>query len=60
MLNDPVWRELADIALRLEALPCSEATSERTNGTMRRILTPFSIAMSHETLLDRMIVGKHG
>jgi hypothetical protein len=53
------WEMLADIALRLEALVCSDAISERTNGMMRRILAPSSLRMGRKTLLSRLIIPKH-
>jgi hypothetical protein len=53
------WSILADIALRLEALVCNEAVSERTNGTMRRMLAPLSLRMGRKTLLSRLTIAKH-
>jgi hypothetical protein len=53
------WALLADIALRLEALICNEAVSERTNGNMRRVLAPFRMKMAPQTLLSRMTIARH-
>jgi hypothetical protein len=53
------WGVLPDIALRLEALVCNEAVSERTNGTMRRLLDPFRLKMGKEILLSRLTIAKH-
>jgi hypothetical protein len=53
------WEIFADITLRLEALVCSEAISERTNGMMRRILAPSSLRMGRKTLLSRLMIAKH-
>jgi hypothetical protein len=53
------WEVLADIALRLEALVCNEAVSERTNSAMRRVLAPFRLRMGHDALLSRLTLSKH-
>jgi hypothetical protein len=54
------WALLSDIAVRLQALVCNEAVSERTNGTMRRLLAPFRMKMKREVLLSRLTIAKHG
>jgi hypothetical protein len=53
------WKILADIALRIEALVCNEAVSERTNSAMRRVLAPFRLKMGHDALLSRLTIAKH-
>jgi hypothetical protein len=53
-------RILADIALRLEALACNEAVSERANGTMRRLLAPLRLKMGRDIFLSRLTIAKHG
>jgi hypothetical protein len=42
---------LADIALRLEPAPCSEAPTERAIGEARRLLMPHRTAMKPDLLL---------
>jgi hypothetical protein len=54
------WAVLADIAIRLEALVCNEAVSERTNGAMRRLLAPFRMKMMRQVLQSRLTIAKHG
>jgi hypothetical protein len=51
---------LADIALRLEVLVCNEAVSERTNGTIRRLLAPLHLKMGRDILLLRLTIAKYG
>ena len=52
------WATIYDIALRLEACVCSEATTERTNGLMRRNLGKHAQSMGHDVLLARMVIAK--
>jgi hypothetical protein len=54
------WPILADIGMRLAALVCSEAISERTNSQMRRLLAPYRMNMGKDMLLARMLLAKHG
>jgi hypothetical protein len=49
-----------DIGLRLKALACNEAVSERTNGIMRRLLAPLRLKMGRDIPLSRLIIAKHG
>jgi hypothetical protein len=58
--KDASWRTLADIALRLESLLCNEAVTERTNGTMRRFLSPLRMRMGHAAITARLMLAKHG
>jgi hypothetical protein len=58
--DDREWATLADLALRFEALVCSEAISERTNGEIRRILGTRRLRMGKDVLMSRMTVAKHG
>jgi hypothetical protein len=58
--SGPHWAVLSDIAIRLEALVCNEAVSERTNGAMRRLLAPFRMKMKRQVLLSRLTLAKHG
>jgi hypothetical protein len=51
-LNGPGEETLAEIALLLERLSCSDAASEQTNGTFHCPLMPFSGIMNHSALLD--------
>ena len=52
------WDVLFDFARRLDACVCSEATTERTNGLVRRTLGKHSQSMGHPVLLARMIIAK--
>jgi hypothetical protein len=54
------WAVLADIALPVETLVCNEAVSERTNGTMRRLLAPLRLKMGRDILLSRLTIFRHG
>jgi hypothetical protein len=49
----PEFTLLAEIALRLEPLTCSEAPSERTIGKQRRFLTPHRTRTNTDLLLAR-------
>jgi hypothetical protein len=40
-------------------LTCNEAVSERTNGSMRRLLAPFRLKMGRDVLLSRLTIAKH-
>jgi hypothetical protein len=50
---------LAEIRLRLAAMPCSEAATERTNGHMKRVLSLNRLRMGGEILKARMLIAKH-
>jgi hypothetical protein len=54
------WGILTDIALRIEALVCNEAVSERTNSAMKRLLAPFRLKMGRGVLLSRLTLARHG
>jgi hypothetical protein len=58
--KDASWRILADIALRSESLLCNEAVTKRTNGTMRRFLSPLRMRMGHTAITARLMPAKHG
>jgi hypothetical protein len=58
--NEQVHETLSDIAQRLEAMVCNEAVTERTNSTMKRILSPFRLRMSSDILLSRLTIARHG
>jgi hypothetical protein len=53
------WAVLSAIALRFESLVCNEGVTERTNGTMKRLLSPFRLNMGGDVLLARMNLSKH-
>jgi hypothetical protein len=54
------WRTLGAIALRLEALVCNEAVTERTNGRIRRFLSPLHMRIGHASLSARRLISKDG
>jgi hypothetical protein len=51
--------QIAEIALRLEAIPCSEAITEQRNGSIHRILTPASMQMDRDTIMARVTIAKN-
>jgi hypothetical protein len=58
--KDRDWAIRADLALWSEAVVCSEAISERTNGMMRRTLGSLKLKMGRHVLLSHMTVTKQG
>jgi hypothetical protein len=60
LLRNVPWTSLAVIGLRLESLLCNEAVTERTNGTMRRFLSPLRMRMGRAPLSARLMLAKHG
>jgi hypothetical protein len=50
---------LAEIAQRLEASPCSEAASQRTNVRLKRLLRKNRLRMGANTLMQRLTIAKH-
>jgi hypothetical protein len=58
--HDEIHETLSDIAMRLEALVCNEAVTERTNSAMKRILSPYRLRMSPRVLLSRLTIARHG
>jgi hypothetical protein len=57
---DSSWAALGEIALRFESLVCNEAVTERTNGRIRRFLSPFRMRMGHAALSARLLLARHG
>jgi hypothetical protein len=51
--------QIAEIALRLEAILCSEAITERRNGSIHRILAPASMQMDHDIIMTRVTIAKN-
>jgi len=56
--GNPDWDFIADLAQCLEVLACSEASSERTNRLLKRILSPALLRMGHDVLLSRIVIAK--
>jgi hypothetical protein len=50
----PIWRDLSEIALRLLASPCSEASCERTISTQRLILASRRLKSTKRLLEARL------
>jgi hypothetical protein len=59
MYEESKWGVLPTRALRLTAFDCNEAGSDRTNGTMRRLLASFRLKMGREIVLSRLVIAKH-
>ena len=53
---DPIWRVIGEIALRLHASPCSEASCERTLSTQRIVLTARRMSSKKQLLDARLIL----
>jgi hypothetical protein len=59
--SEECWVESSpDIAMRVEVLICNGAVSERTNGGIDRLLTPFCMRTEDQVLLSRGTIAKHG
>jgi hypothetical protein len=52
-----LYAVLADIALRLDPAPCSQAQTERAIGNARRILMPHQTQTKTDVLLARKSIG---
>jgi antitoxin component HigA of HigAB toxin-antitoxin module len=58
--NEQIHEILSDVDQRLEDLMCNEFVTERTNSTMKRMLSPFRLRMSPDVLLPQLTIASHG
>ena len=57
--KDAAWKVICEIAMRLHATPCSEASCERTISTQRIVLTARRMS-SKKQLLDARLTLLRG